>query len=453
MQDVINRPPFILVILIDALRADHVGLFGSKLGLTPFMDSLGKSAAVFESATAPATWTRASVASLFTSCFPGSIQVQDRNDALPADLLTLAEVLNTYGGYRCIAISSNGNAGPMMAFDQGFDTFEIPKEKRGYPKEKGLVPAEIVNKYALKYISKWIRRGKKYPLFIFLHYVEPHAPYMKHPGLLKKPEPKGRFDGSRGDLSKMNQTPIEELTDEDMARIKYLYAGEVRYVDNRIGELFARIMKYDPELLDKTLIVITADHGEGLWNHGWRPHGHLPYEDQIHIPLLIRLPGMGQGDGMRISQPVSLIDVAPTLISVCRIPKPRQFQGFDLSPLIAGERRGEEMDYIYSEVKLEDLDYESIRFGDFKVIRNRSGHAHDHKAYQMYDLSSDPTEQENLVKGGKMPDWGARLINALQAWSEAVKEGAVASSPIDYDKLDQETLDQLRTLGYVDIGK
>lgn len=452
VRDIAVRPSFVLIILIDTLRADYLGLHGCEHGLTPYLDSLGKCAAVFEYASAATTSTRGSVAAFFTSCYPSSIQVMNNSDLLQPDLLTLAEMFNVYGGYECIAVSTNGNAGTMMGFDQGFDEFYSPKERRGYRDERGLAPGMVVNKYAMKYISRWIKRGKKRPLFLFLHYVDPHAPYMEHPGLLSEPQPEGRFDGSRENLGKLDALSPENVKPEDYDRIKYLYAGEVRYSDECMGNLFASIREYDPELLDEMVFVITADHGEGLWNHGWRKHGHLPYEDQVHVPLLIHLPGMKPGDGIRIYQPVNLVDVAPTLLSICKIPKPDQFQGNDLSPLIRGGKREPAMDYVYSEVQNDHSDFESIRYGDWKVIRDRTRPAHDPGAYQMFDLSADPLEQKNMCRDGSMPEWGSRMIKALSVWSDAVKADADASMTIDITQLDKETLEQLRALGYLDAG-
>jgi arylsulfatase A-like enzyme len=444
-----GRPMLVILIVIDTLRADHIGAYGSSLGLTPFFDTLASQSYLFDDAIAPSSWTRPSVASIFTSGYPGSIGVQGREDILTEDLLTLAEVLNMYGGYECIGISTNSNAGKSIGFAQGFHDFFRPKRTRGYPGGFPLVPADVVTRNAINELKKWSMKKSLKPLFLFLHYVDPHDPYLPHDGLLPTPEPNGRFNGSRSDLQKMDKTSPQELTEEDYARIRYLYQGEVCFCDKWIGEFFKGIKLLDANIFKDMMLIITADHGEGLWDHGWRAHANILYEEQIRVPLLIHTSGMAPGGGQRISKRVSLVDIAPTVLAQCGIPKPRQFQGHDLRPLMRGKDRGSEHDFVYSELNIDRQNFESIHWDNRKLIRNRAFAPHRSSAFKMFDISKDPLEKNDLVISGEKVDWAGKIKKALRKWGDAAKSGMTNVQQIPYEDLDEETLDNLRALGYI----
>ena len=153
----------------------------------------------------------------------------------------------------------------QSGFAQGFDTFLAPESEGSYPGDFAVPIAETVTRTALALLDE---RDLSRPFFLFLHYVDPHDPYLPHPGLLDSVEPSGRFDGSRRRLQEMDRTAPSDLTEADVERIKFLYAGEVKYADAWIGALLAGLR--DRGLHDDTLIVVTADHGEGLWDHAPR---------------------------------------------------------------------------------------------------------------------------------------------------------------------------------------
>ena len=449
--DAANQPKIILFILVDTLRPDYLGCYGSDRGLTPNMDFLAESSYLFENALAPSSWTRPSVASIFTSCYPGAIGVHTMEDRLPEDLLTLAEVLKIHGGYYCVGVTTNGNSSREIGFAQGFDRYIFPTQtKQGYPGDFKLVTADIVTQMTLRDIPKWLEEAGNKPMFLFLHYVDPHDPYMPHPELMERPEPKGRFNGSRKELKEADRLArSNELTQLDRDRIEYLYSGEVRYSDLWVGNLFKGLLKrIGAENLSRMLLILTADHGEGLWDHGDRQHGHIPYEEQIHVPLLVKLPGMLPGDAIRIPTPVSLIDLAPTLSKLCGIPKPLQFQGHDLMPIMKGESRPLAMEPVFSEVRHASSDHDCLVWGRKKVIRDRTQSANSKKATQLFDLEDDPGERNNLNRAGKSVKWSYAIKKLLGKWANAVKSGDQFTNQVDWDELDERTRESLRALGY-----
>ncbi|MBU0754148.1 MAG: sulfatase-like hydrolase/transferase, partial [Planctomycetes bacterium] len=282
-----------------------------------------------------------------------------------------------------------------------------------------------------------------------LHYIDPHDPYLPHPDMMDKPEPPGRFNGSRIELSKMDKLPAAELTEADKARIDYLYSGEIKYCDYWVGKLLAGIYELDPVMEKKTLLVLTADHGEGLWDHRTRAHGQDLYEEQIHIPLIIRYPGMTKEESGTIDVPISLVDIAPSILALCGIPKPEQFQGYDFTPLVRGATRGPSFDYIYSELDLDNRDFETIAKDGYKIIRNRAVPGHKTEAFQYYDLNQDPKEKNDLSGTPSETAWKGSLKKALKIWGDTVKADESLVQQISYEDLDEETLENLRALGYL----
>lgn len=443
-----NRPELVLFIVIDTLRADHVGVYGSKKNLTPTIDRLAENAFIFDNAMATSSWTRPSVASMFTSCYPGSIHVETKFDPLPDDLLTLAELLSVYGGYFCAGVTSNGNAGPGIGFAQGFDEFIFPAGEN-FSKDHMPITAEVITNTALKKLPEWYRNNKGRPLFLFLHYVDPHDPYVAHEGLLDAPEPDGRFSGSRDDLYELDKLQESQVDEKDLDRIRHLYAGEVRYCDLWIRKLFEGMAETGYDLHKNMMLIVTSDHGEGLWDHGARGHGAGLHVEQIHVPLVIQLPNRAGMKQQRIRQPVSLIDLAPTILSVCGVPKPAQFQGHDLCPLMEGERRDKSISLIYSELKTINSDLDALLWKGKKVIRNRDGKAATDKRFELYDLLDDPYEMKDLSQSETPRPWKKTLLQGLKTWSEEIQCKNERSMQINLDDLDEATLKNLRALGYI----
>lgn len=432
----------VVVIVVDTLRADHVGAYGSTRGLTPSIDALAECSHLFEHAIATSSWTRPSIASMLTSRYPTSLGLLDKADSLADAAVTLPEVLRNQDGFQTLAVTTNFNFDPRWGLGQGFDQFVWPHLRRGYPGGYNLHVAAGVTSKALELIDQ---RDPGRPFFLFVLYLDPHDPYLPHPEILPEPTPAGRFDGSRRELHELGRLRLR-AEPEDYDRIRHLYAGEAKYADYWIGRLLDGLEERG--LTNKMLILLTADHGEGLWTHGLRNHGNDLYEESVHVPLLVRYPGMTKADASRITQPVSLVDLAPTILGALGAPKPPSFQGFDLRPLTRGESRGPAFEYIYTEMDHRNLNFEAIRHGDWKLIRDRAAHAGGSDAVELYNLSTDPAEQHSRLY--KAPDAvRRRLANALQRWSHAVLADAASQSRIALSEIDEEVLGGLRALGYI----
>ncbi|MFO0984527.1 MAG: sulfatase [Planctomycetota bacterium] len=437
-----GAPALILMIVIDTLRHDHVG--GE---LTPVLNALARRSLVFANARTTSSWTGSSVASMFTSRFPTEVGVLARDDVLGPTAVTLAEALRAGGNYECAGITTNTNAGDKLGIAQGFDSFIMPdvSTAKSYPDDHLMFPARSVTEAAVSFLRDRSTRPHQRPCFLFLHYIDPHAPYLPHPGILPTREPDGRFDGSRRQLDVVDAMSVEDLTAADRARIKYLYAADVKYCDDWIGGVLREVAAQG--LASSTMVIVTADHGEGLWNHGIRNHGRDLYEEMLHVPLIVHYPGMRESDSRTIATPVSLLDLAPTILAACHIPQPQEFHGQDLEPLARGKRRDQELDDIYSEMAFDRVNLECLRRGRFKLIRDRDRSEADPTSYQLFDLAEDPGEQHNLI--GARPDVEADLQRALKRCATVIARGARPRVKLALDDLPPFDLDILRSLGYV----
>ncbi len=437
-------PRVVLLVIIDTLRADHVGAYGAASGSTPALDRLAGTSFVFDQAAATSSWTRSSIASILTSRYPGSLHVLGRNDAIAADALTVAEAVAARG-WRTAGVFSNGNASPELGFAQGVTDVRTPRLVRGYPGDFQKFTAEGVTAEAIAALRAWHDGGERAPLFLFVHYIDPHGPYLPHPELMPEPEPPGRFSGARPDLDRLDRTWASRLIPADLARIKHLYEGEVRYCDRWVGRLLDALGALG--VADRTLVMVTADHGEGLWDHGRRGHGVDLYQEQIHVPLIVHYPGMTAADAARVAEPVSLLDLAPTILAASGIERPGAFEGHDLTPLTRGRARPSALGYVYAEMDLDGRSFESMRVGTSKLIRRRSGWRALLKADELYRLDVDPGERDDLSRGDRA--LVRRLLAATDRWDAAIAARRGNHPTMPLRSLSPELHEQLRGLGYV----
>jgi len=502
------HPLGVVLILVDTLRADHVGAYGCTRGLTPAIDALAAESLVFGNTWAASSWTRSSVASILTSRYPTSIGVLEREDALPGSVSTLAEIVAAEG-FTSHGICTNGNAGSTWGFDQGFDSFVVPETTVSYPDDFPMIPAEAVTASAVEWLEA---KRDDTPFLLYLHYTDPHDPYLPHPGLLGEPEPEGRFDGSRRDLRELDRLPPDEVTQADRDRIRYLYAGEVRYVDHWIGELLRELRRLDR--YDESLVLLTSDHGEGLWDHGERAHGVDLHQEQTRVPLILKFPESFDVPPTRVDRPAGHTDIVPTILAAYGIPPVEGMQGEDLGQVLRRDRPAPEARTAYSEMSLDGRDFESVTDGGEKLIRCRAfdpdratGRTHrvttgdtiwsisyryfgegsrardiidanpalaeqgvaprkvrleigtvlaipdrvrtsGESLFELYDLREDPREQNDLIGGARAKR--SPLFEALAAWARRIAEHRTEGRTVPLDQLDEETLEQLRGLGYIE---
>jgi arylsulfatase A-like enzyme len=311
----------VIVILEDSLRADYMSCYGYHLPTTPVRDDFANSGVLFLNAFSQATETPQSCPTLMTSLYPSALGLWGKVARLDQNYLTLAEIMRNQG-FATGTFTQNINAVHLSGLLQGFGTwhhFDISEFR-----------AEHM--YGEK-VRRWIEANKERNFFLYLHLIDPHKPY-------DPPKPYDSWYRERP-----GTTPVARDEDIDPEWVaeptvegrRLLYSGEVRYNDRCFEDFLATLNDYG--LLDTTLIIVSADHGENLGEHGAWGHSPPGYIQGLHVPLIMvypeRLP-----KGMRVTQLVQLIDVMPTILDLAHIPKGKLLlQGDSLLPLIAGKKR------------------------------------------------------------------------------------------------------------------
>jgi arylsulfatase A-like enzyme len=388
--------PNVLLVSIDTLRADAVGAYGSPFP-TPVLDALAASGALFENAIAPAPATAPSHATLLTGIDVPRHGVGQNGTPLPAELRTLPAAFGA-AGYATGGFVSSFVLDPRFGWSRGFETYDATFPRRGqtFRQRVGFATRHEFDGYDRRAphttgpALAWLASAAE-PFFLFVHYFDPHAPYDAPEELLRQVPP--------GEARRLAQLWLPEahrelprLTLDDLTRVLRHYHAEVLGVDRAVGALLAALDERGLE--GRTLVVVTADHGEGLGEHGSLDHAHQLYEAQVRVPLILRWPGQ-LAAGLRLATPVGLVDVAPTLAELAGVelgdvdgrslagalragvePEPR--------PLLGRRRRYERPIGGHRGQKF------FVREARWKYIRASDD------PDELYDLREDPGERRNL---------------------------------------------------------
>jgi arylsulfatase A-like enzyme len=462
----------IVLITIDTLRADHLSAYGYQRPTSPNIDQLAASGVRFDRAVAQWPKTTPSFASMFTGTYPkDNGNVRKIGIPLSCRVETLAEVLQRQG-YSTQAVVANAAVGSELNFDQGFDSFvETWKLSSG---GQAVDPnrAEAVTRIALAKLS---RIDRKRPFFLWVHYLDPHWPYSP-PGDWGKRfvgdrryDPSVRIPVARGkkvqEMMGIGEGQVEGHHDE-LAFYVARYDGEIAYTDAEIGKLLAGLRQFG--LLNKTVLALTADHGESLGEHHYYfDHGRFGFQTCLRVPLIVSYPGVLRPHVD--SRPVELIDLAPTLIEATGVPLAggAWMQGHTLTarlretagaPVAAPAAQAPPPIYAFSEAGYElDNQWEKIVQDDrFKLIfaqrlADQRWLGGEGVRFVLYDLLHDPGETTNVAD--RSPQDLARLQRVLWQWMQAPHFEAM-TEPAEKEckeqrPLDPKSVELLRSLGYL----
>jgi arylsulfatase A-like enzyme/thioredoxin-like negative regulator of GroEL len=400
-------PRDIVLITLDTFRADLLGAYGNTSGLTPALDALAGRSVVFEYASAPAPITLPSHASLLTGRYPTSTGVRNNGTfVLPAAETTLAEVLKA-SGWRTGAVIASFPLSSRYGLAQGFDVYDEeiaePQTAAG-PAPPIFFGERNATRVTDRALEVWERLAGG-PRFLWVHYYDTHAPYAA-------PEPWASRHAGRP------------------------YEGEAAYLDEQAGRLLEGIGRDAPD----AVVCVVADHGESLGEHGEKTHGVFVYDATIRVPFLLRAPGR-LPEGARIAEPVSLVDMFPTILALARITAPPGVEGTDLAAVVSGRKAPSRP--IYAESYLPRLQF---RFSELTMLRRGALKYIDAPSPEIYDLLADPQEARDLH--GARPE-EQPLALALAAFRESADPAAAARAK---GALDPESEARLRSLGYVSAG-
>jgi arylsulfatase A-like enzyme/tetratricopeptide (TPR) repeat protein len=394
----------LLVITLDTTRADAVGLYGNPHAVTPRIDELGRAGLVFENCYTPVPLTFPAHCSLFTGRYPEGHQVRNNGTyVLPPSETTLATLFKERGYDTAAFIASftvSGKFGLARGFDVYDEDFETGQPIVNYTAE---IPADRV---AAKFV-RWLdgRQGRKF--FGWVHFYDPHAPYVPHPGA-----------GPAGDGSPWS-----------------LYEGEVRYVDAQVGRIVQALK--DRGLYENTVLVLVGDHGEAFGEHGERGHGIFCYEESLRVPLVVHNPRLIKSP-RAVAGRISLVDVLPGLLELFKTPVPEAVQGKSFWPLVEGRETGRREIYFESLYGPEEFDWAPLTGlidGPHKYISLPDP--------ELYDLDADPKEANDLVAGHR--ETAVAIDRKLAAF---VRRTAAASGPTRRG-LSATDVKALTSLGYV----
>ncbi|MDX9972381.1 MAG: sulfatase-like hydrolase/transferase [FCB group bacterium] len=454
--------PNIILVAVDTLRADYLPMYAQGLPIeTPALQAFAQDGVVFERCFAQASWTKPAFGSIFTGLYPESHTATGKDSALPGTVTTFAEALQK-NGYYTKGFANNPNITASLHFDQGFASYVdlrtnlyfgaspsasnlslyrilrvvrvrvmdrlgrlpvVGKRMAGMDVRDFYQPGERVNEEVFRWLDS-PQAPKDRPFLLFVHYMDPHDPYFDR-------------DSGKAYARAQNAHPDADKMLEPMVKAYY---DEIEYTDFSFGLLLEGLKRRG--LYDNNVILFTADHGEEFHDHqGWW-HGDTLYDEQIHVPLLMKLPA-GTEAGNTAPDLVRHIDIAPTLLRLAGLEPAPEMQG---KPLFTpqGGLAVANTEYVYSQVDFEGNILEAVRTPETKLIRANPGNPRGLAPVEYYDLAQDPKETQNVTGKGDIRE--ASLGEVMTGMKDVVE--ANAAEPVIQQELSQDLKDQLGAIGY-----
>jgi tetratricopeptide (TPR) repeat protein len=398
-----EKAPSIILISIDTLRADHLSCYGYSRVETAHLDALTKGGTLFSAVNSQVPLTFPSHVSLFTSTYPFFNGIEDNGEPLRPNAVTLATLLKSRG-YRTGAVVGGFVMDRRFGLNQGFDvydsTFDLHREEESDLGDIKRLGAEVVAA-----ASKWLDANSNSPFFLFLHLYDLHTPY--------------------------------NLPASYRARFGTGYDAELRYVDEQVGVFWDSLRQHN--LLERSLVVLTSDHGEGLGEHGEKTHGYFIYQSTLWVPLIVHWPAGSASFPAKIDGPARLMDVAPTILQFAGISQPAEFQGRSLLELLRSgaskTARDVYSESVYAHKHFGCSSLRALRTGRYKYIQGPKP--------ELYNLATDPGETRNLYTPQRS------LALASKEKLASLRTRFRNEHPLVQRALDPDTVARLTSLGYV----
>ncbi|UCE85520.1 MAG: sulfatase [Deltaproteobacteria bacterium] len=435
-----SQPPNVILVVIDTLRADHLSHFGYALPTATGLDAFAGHATRFTRAYPPSSWTGPSTASIFTGLFSARHRVDRAGTRLSDEFDTLAEVL-ARNGWHTVGYSLNHNVSTKTGYHQGFDRFDdFLGGSTAYPHIEEMIGD----------LAQWLERGPRQPFFLYLHPMNTHGPYRVPPdrqtALLGR-RPSRAFSYYRGHMGGITSGRELErrarVSDAYVASLVEQYDTAIRYTTDELGRLFEMLKRQG--LYDDSLIIVTSDHGEELFDHGGFSHGYSLHEEVLRVPLYVKLPR--QRETRTVRARVSVMDLYPTVLEALGIPVEGTLDGVSLLPLLRGSAeaaaRAADRTLLYQINWPKRCIARSIVSQQYKLIEIDWNYEGAGGQTRLYDLAADPRESVDL--SGARPELLARLRGELDAAFRAFED---ADAPVPANVLDELDAKRLEALGY-----
>ncbi|QDU65574.1 sulfatase [Engelhardtia mirabilis] len=396
--------PNLLLISVDTLRADALEPYGYGRPTSPNLARLAETSVVFEQAHATSSWTLPTLATVMTGELPSTTHTHTFASSLPLGFDTLAERLRA-AGFDTAAVASHTFLGVKYGLHQGFTHFDDDLVNFIADSHNAITSDQVTAK-ARAFIEAKVAadRFDDGPWFLWAHYFDPHDSYLAHEGFSE---------------------PFGTETDRD------LYDGEIAFTDHHIGALLSCLDELG--LANETVVVFVADHGEEWRDHGSHGHGQTLYEEVVRVPLTLRVPGYAP---RRVTEPISTLDLFPTLLELCGVAIPKDLPGRSLVPILAGGAGPDRA--LVSELRL-GVAFDAIRRGSHKLIVDRK-----QQQVLLFDLATDPLEQRDIA--AEEPELVAALRAELEqrlAEAHARGRGLAPSGSSDLSAAEAEALSRL----------
>ena len=421
-----SRFPNVLLITVDTLRADRVSSYGYARPTTPNLDKLLARGVRFAQTRTVEPLTTPALASLLTSRYPHEHGATRNGMRLRGGLPSLARVLGQRGFGTGAFVGNWTLRDAISGLGEHFQTYRQIASRKRWLVLKGEATGDDLTAAALEWLTKLREDSPDRPFLLWVHYVEPHAPYRTQAAFTKALGYGGRRDLAPGER----------------------YDTEIAFADHAIGELLAGVAKLANG--EDTIVAFAGDHGESLGEHGYWGHGRHLYENNLRVPMGIAWEGKLQP--AVVSAPVTLLDLAPTVLGLIGYPALREARGFDWTPVLRGREPAPHRAAYFQAHKgavqsVEDarrarrrglLEVALLVGGRKETLRLRGGER------WLVDVASDPGDQHNLAdrRSGPSPD--------LRRWQLLVEQGLISADQLPPPTLDRETEEQLRALGYTD---
>ena len=464
----------LIVLLVDTMRADHLGCYGYARPTSPSMDAFAASGTLFENAATPKPKTSPAVASLFTGTWPSTHLVHGARTELVEENVTLAETLQK-AGIATFGVSANININKSLGYGQGFD------ELRWVTRAE-LPTGERVDNHAVAVatqLMRWVSEHRDQRFFAYAHFIDPHSPYRPPPPYAEM-FAGDALDGALGSVEQHepNANYIDRIQSSvflpevgfDLDEYVALYDGEIRFTDEAIGATLNTLEQLG--LADSTIVVVVSDHGESMVeHHAWFNHGLFPYEEQVHVPLMLRGPGIAAGQ--RRTEQVSLVGLMPTLLDLLGVDAPDTVEAGSFAGLLDAAAPSREGAPTMLSARYEDLTMTwGLRTNRWKYLFNPGkasppaafrmsalawiGHRLDFtlvdlRNYQLeeelYDLQADPAEEHNVAY--RNPALRALLRQRMEAIRAASRPVDPAPRIFESSDFTEEARRDLMKLGYM----
>lgn len=442
----------LIIVLIDTLRADKLSPYKKDTRVkTPGLSTFLQSAAVMLNARTQENWTKPSVATLLSSLLPWQHNAFTDDARVPDSVELLPELLRERGYYTG-AFIANGYVSDKFGFKQGWSTY------RNYIREGRRTIAQEVAKDVVEWLDS---RPKDKPFFMYMHTIDPHVPYKPPKSFLDLYDPKpyaGPVDFSKtNELLEKIKIGSLKLNERDKVRLEALYDGEISYHDVHFA---ATLRALEERGLEKeTAIVVTSDHGEEFWDHGSVGHGHSVYDELLHVPMIVRIPGLTEGK-QALPDAVGLIDVMPTVLEAMGQERPDYLVGQSFVSELQGKGSSAPRSALSGFMQ----SWRTIGVGSLKLTQRGPDNM------RLYDVKQDPHEATDIAAQRPLALRYARgLLGVMIAQSAAgVTHGSSSSSSAkapnvavqkarehkqEKTEIDPETEAQLRALGYVGTSR